>query len=67
MSKQTRTRHLIYTLLPTEIEGLDSLAELALDMRWANTLASDYPGNWPLAVRAPRQCKRRKSYLIPTC
>jgi len=31
MSKQTRARHPIYNLPPTEIEGFDSLAELALD------------------------------------
>jgi starch phosphorylase len=35
MSKQTRASHPIYDLLPTEIEGFDSLAELALDMRWS--------------------------------
>ena len=35
MSKQTRVSHPIYNLLPTEIEGFDSLAELALDMRWS--------------------------------
>ena len=33
MSQQTRAIHPIYNLLPTEIEGFDSLAELALDMR----------------------------------
>lgn len=32
MSKQTRASHPINNLLPTEIEGFDSLAELALDM-----------------------------------
>ena len=35
MSKQTRVSHPIYNLLPTEIEGFDSLAELALDIRWS--------------------------------
>jgi starch phosphorylase len=35
MSKQTRASHSIYSLLPTEIEGFDSLTELALDMRWS--------------------------------
>jgi len=35
MSKQTRVPHPIYSLLPTEIEGFDSLAELALDLRWS--------------------------------
>jgi glycogen phosphorylase len=35
MGEQTRVSHPIYNLLPTEIEGFDSLAELALDMRWS--------------------------------
>jgi starch phosphorylase len=35
MSKQTRVSHPIYNLLPAEIEGFDSLAELALDMHWS--------------------------------
>jgi hypothetical protein len=33
MSQDTRVSHPIYNLLPMEIEGFDSLAELALDMR----------------------------------
>ena len=41
MSKQTRVRHPIYNLLPTEIEGFDSLAELALNMRWSWNHATD--------------------------
>src|SRR5271157_3949240 len=35
MSKQKRVSHPIYSLLPMEVEGFDSLAELALDMRWS--------------------------------
>jgi hypothetical protein len=35
MSDQTRTSHPIYNLLPTEIQGFDALAELALDMHWS--------------------------------
>ena len=35
MKNRTRVSHPIYNLLPTEIEGFDSLAELALDMRWS--------------------------------
>jgi starch phosphorylase len=35
MSKQTCISDPIYSLLPTEVEGFDSLAELALDMRWS--------------------------------
>ncbi len=33
MSNPTRASHPIYSLLPTEIDGFDSLAELALNMR----------------------------------
>jgi starch phosphorylase len=35
MTKKGRVIHPIYGLLPTEVEGFDSLAELALDMRWS--------------------------------
>ncbi len=41
MSNQIRVSHPIYDLLPTEIEGFDSLAELALDMRWSWNHATD--------------------------
>jgi len=41
MSTQTRVTHPIYNLLPTEIEGFDSLAELALDLRWSWNHATD--------------------------
>jgi starch phosphorylase len=45
MSEQTRVTHPIYGLLPTEIEGFDSLAELALNMRWSWNHATDEV--WP--------------------
>jgi starch phosphorylase len=54
MSKQIRASHPIYNLLPTEIEGFDSLAELALDMRWSWNHATDEvwrqldPGLWQI-------------------
>jgi len=41
MSKDTRVSHPIYHLLPTEIEGFGSLAELALDMHWSWNHATD--------------------------
>ena len=41
MSKQSRVSHPIYNLLPADIEGFDSLAELALDMRWSWNHATD--------------------------
>ncbi|MGR9014404.1 MAG: alpha-glucan family phosphorylase [Gammaproteobacteria bacterium] len=41
MDKQTRTSHPIYNLLPIEVEGFDDLAELALDMRWSWSHATD--------------------------
>jgi glycogen phosphorylase len=41
MSRQTRASHPIYSLLPMEVEGFDSLAELALDMRSSWNHATD--------------------------
>jgi starch phosphorylase len=41
MSKHIRASHPIYHLLPTEIEGFGSLAELALDMHWSWNHATD--------------------------
>jgi len=41
MSDQMCVSGPAYGLLPTEIEGFDSLAELALDMRWSWNHASD--------------------------
>jgi starch phosphorylase len=41
MNNEMRLSHPIYTLLPSEIEGLDSLTELALDMRWSWNHATD--------------------------
>ncbi len=46
--------HLQYNLLPTDIDGVDSLAELALDMRWSWNHATDNiwreldPATWDL-------------------
>ena len=54
MSDQTRVSHPLYNLLPTDIEGFDSLAELALDMRWSWNHATDEvwrqldPGLWAI-------------------
>ena len=41
MSNQERTSHPMYGLLPTQVDGFDSLAELALDMRWSWNHATD--------------------------
>ncbi len=41
MSNQSRASHPVYNLLPAEIDGFDSLAELALDMRWSWNHATD--------------------------
>src|SRR5437867_1898626 len=54
MSEKSRVSHPIYNILPTEIEGFDSLAELALDMCWSWNHASDNvwrqldPGLWEI-------------------
>ncbi len=41
MSEEKRVSHPLYNLLPTEIDGFDCLAELALDMWWAWNHATD--------------------------
>src|SRR5450755_678052 len=41
MSELIPANHPMYHLLPTEIEGFDSLAELALDMHWSWNHATD--------------------------
>jgi len=41
MSKHTRVSHPIYNLLPTDIRGFGSLAELALDLHWSWNHAAD--------------------------
>jgi starch phosphorylase len=41
MSAQSRVCSPIYNLLPTDVEGFDALAELALDMRWSWNHAAD--------------------------
>ncbi|MHB9090437.1 MAG: alpha-glucan family phosphorylase, partial [Chloroflexota bacterium] len=41
MSSQSRVSHPIYGILPVDIEGFDSLAELALDLRWSWSHATD--------------------------
>lgn len=41
MSSQTRASHPLYSLLPTDVEGFDSLTELALDMRSSWNHATD--------------------------
>ena len=46
MTEQTPVQHPMYGLLPTEVEGFDSLAELALDMRWSWNHYAD--GVWRL-------------------
>jgi len=41
MNSQSQVSHQLYNVLPTDIEGFESLAELALDMRWSWTHATD--------------------------
>ena len=41
MKSQTPVSQALYSLLPTDLEGFDSLAELALDMRWSWNHATD--------------------------
>ena len=41
MSEQTPVNTPVYSYLPRDVEGFDSLAELALDMRWSWNHAAD--------------------------
>ncbi|MDD2774741.1 MAG: alpha-glucan family phosphorylase [Gallionella sp.] len=41
MNEQSRARHPLYGLLSVDVEGFDSLVELALDMRWTWNHATD--------------------------
>ena len=41
MSQNKRVSHPAFNLMPTEIEGFDSLAELALDMHWSWNHSTD--------------------------
>ena len=41
MSEQTRVSHPLYGMLPTDVEGFESLVDLALDMRWSWSHATD--------------------------
>ena len=54
MSEPTPLTHAIHNLLPTEVQGFDSLAELALDLRWSWSHYADdvwrqlHPALWEL-------------------
>ncbi len=41
MSEKSRGNHPLHSLLPADVEGFDSLVELALDMRWSWNHATD--------------------------
>ncbi|OIR18392.1 maltodextrin phosphorylase [mine drainage metagenome] len=41
MNEQVRGSHPLYDLLPTGVEGFESLVDLALDMRWSWSHATD--------------------------
>jgi glycogen phosphorylase len=41
MSQHAHVGHATYGLLPTDLEGFDSLAELALDLRWSWSHSTD--------------------------
>ena len=73
MSKQTRAGHPIYSLLPTEIEGFNSLAELALDMRWSWNHATDDvwrqldPELWESRITPGLSCRQSRATRSSAC
>jgi len=64
MNRQGRVSKPIYSLFPTEIDGFDSMAELALDMRWSGDYGTDEiwrqldPPSWEL-THNPGLSRRR--------
>ena len=79
MSKKERGSLSIHGLLPTEVDGFDSLAELALDLRWAWNHATDElwraldPVLWELTqnpwavLQTVRGIDSRTSWPTPRC
>ena len=67
MSNQSRVTHSMYRLLPMEIEGFDSLAELALDLRWSWNHATDKCGGnliphcGPSRIPPGSSCRRSRA------
>ena len=60
MGKQTRVSKL-YSFLPTEVDGFDSLAELALDMRWSWSHYGDKV--WKPLKYCGRPCNVTRKFL----
>jgi glycogen phosphorylase len=73
MKNRSRVSHPIYYLLPTEIEGFDSLAELALDMRWFWNHATDEvwrqldPALWGSPTTLGSSCRRSRGTKSSAC
>ncbi len=73
MSKHTRVSHPIYGLLPMEVEGFDSLAQLALDLRWSWNHATDHvwrrldPELWELTHNPGSCCRRSRATGSSAC
>ena len=69
MSDQARVSHPISNLRPTEIEGLDSMAELALDLRWSWNHATDEVCARLIpncgSLETPRPSRRRSRATVP--
>ena len=55
MSQQTPTSHSIYGRFREEIEGFDSLVELASDMRWSWNHSTDEASSSSTSVGMPRR------------
>ena len=58
MNEQLRFINPVHSLLPTEVEGFDSLAELALDLRCSWNHSTDEV--WRKLVSTPMiKCKKK--------
>ena len=66
MSDPTRVNRPIYSLLPTDIAGFDSLAGLALDMRWSWNHATDFRKDVAGLVQASRDAAEAPAWFQQT-
>ena len=70
MPQGARTSHPLYNVLPREIEGFDSLAELALNLRWSWNHATDevwrqVPATRPVSHYSARVIPHGDGVVIP--
>jgi len=59
MNKESFNNNQLYGLLPSDCEGMGTLTELALDLRWSWNHAADELWRQPDALQLPRTLYHR--------